>query len=69
MGARTFCPSYGTQLTLRLDDNGDEVDVTTASLDDPGLVPPADNTCFRDRIRWVSLSDNLPTYDCGREKR
>jgi len=68
-GARTFCPSCGTQLTLRLDDNGHEVDVTTASLDDPGLVPPADHTYYQDRIRWVSLSDSLPTYDHGREKR
>jgi hypothetical protein len=66
-GTREFCSDCGTQLTLRFDGNGAELDVTTASLDNPGLVPPADHTYFRDRICWVRLFDRLPTYDEGRE--
>jgi len=50
-----------------LDDNSAELDVTIASLDNPGMVPPNDHTYFRDRISWVSICDGLTTYDQGRE--
>jgi hypothetical protein len=44
---RSFCARCGTQLTFEHADFGDEIDVTTCSLDDPELVPPWDNTRAR----------------------
>jgi hypothetical protein len=43
-GVRRFCPTCGTQLTFEHADFPDEIDVTTASLDDPESVLPRDNT-------------------------
>src|SRR5262249_23711031 len=36
---REFCPTCGTQLVFRQDDDTD-VDITTASLDEPSRSPP-----------------------------
>ncbi|HEY5957431.1 MAG TPA: GFA family protein [Polyangiaceae bacterium] len=68
-GTRTFCPDCGTQLTFGFDDQANELDVTIASLDDPSLVPPSDHTFFRDRVSWLVLADDLPTYDEARPSR
>src|SRR3712207_5083812 len=50
---RSFCPECGTALTFELDGAADEIDITTASLDDPSRVPPTDHTYAGSRIRWV----------------
>src|SRR5262249_20218375 len=42
-GVRSFCSRCGTQLTFQHAELGDEIDVTTCSLDHPELVPPRDN--------------------------
>jgi hypothetical protein len=59
---RTFCPSCGAPLTFESDEYPDEIDVTTASLDDPEAMPPRDHTHTETRLRWVRLADGLPTY-------
>jgi hypothetical protein len=59
---RTFCPRCGTPLTFEADEYPDEIDVTTASLDDPEAMPPRDHTHTETRLRWVRLADGLPTY-------
>jgi len=59
---RTFCPRCGTPLTFEADEYPDEIDVTTASLDDPEAMPPRDDTRTETQLRWVRLADGLPTY-------
>lgn len=59
---RSFCPRCGTQLTFELDAAQDEIDITTASLDEPERVAPADHTYASSRLPWVKLSDGLPQF-------
>jgi hypothetical protein len=59
---RTFCPRCGTSLTFETDEFPDEIDITTASLDDPEAMPPHDHTHTATRLNWVRLADGLPVY-------
>jgi hypothetical protein len=59
---RLFCGQCGTQLTWHGDAAPDEIDVTTASLDDPEAVPPADHTFYAQHLDWLCLADDLPRY-------
>jgi hypothetical protein len=61
-GTRGFCRRCGTQLTFEHRDSPDEIDVTTASLDDPEAVPPRDHTWTSSQLGWVKLADDLPLY-------
>lgn len=58
---RRFCPRCGTALTFRSSETPDEIDVTTASLDDPSAVPPSDHTFTESALSWVELGD-LPRF-------
>jgi hypothetical protein len=68
-GTRSFCPACGTQLTFESAEHPDEIDVTTASLDEPGALPPKDHTHAGTRLPWVRLCDELPTYSDARPSR
>jgi hypothetical protein len=62
---RSFCSRCGTSLTFETAEYPDEIDITTASLDDPEAVPPRDHTRTATQLRWVQLGDDLPAYpDC-----
>jgi hypothetical protein len=61
-GIRSFCPRCGTQLTFENRDTPSEIDVTTASLNSPELLPPHDHTWTSSRLDWVKLADDLPLY-------
>jgi hypothetical protein len=61
-GTRSFCPECGTQLTFELDGAGDEIDVTTCSLDEPNRLPPVDHTRISSKLDWVELADGLPQF-------
>jgi len=63
---RTFCSNCGTPLTYQHSAYPDEVDVTTASLDDPSAFPPADHTWTSERIAWLELGDRLPRHERSR---
>ena len=63
---RSFCPRCGTTLTFVGRSYPDEIDITTASLDEPEAMPPRDHTHLATRLSWVKLADGLPSYPDAR---
>lgn len=63
IGRRGFCPICGTQVTFQDDRLAGEIDVTTASLDDPEAVPPEYHIFTSTKLDCVKLSDGLPLYE------
>ncbi len=59
---RGHCARCGTQLTWQGDASPGEIDVATATLDDPELAPPRDHTFAAERVSWLRLDDGLPAY-------
>lgn len=59
---RSFCSACGTPLTFMATPQTDEIDVTVCSFDHPDRVSPADHTWVDDRLPWIRLADELPTY-------
>jgi hypothetical protein len=51
---RTFCGSCGTSLTYSHSNSPEGIDVTVASLDDPGRFPPTKTSFEAERIEWYS---------------
>ena len=51
---RHFCAACGTPLTFHYLD-GDAIEVTTGSLDEPALVPPTKNFGVEARLPWIGL--------------
>jgi hypothetical protein len=63
---RTHCGACGTGLTYEHDGFAGEVDVATATLDDPSAFPPADHTWWSERIPWLAIADALPRFPRAR---
>ena len=61
---RRFCATCGTSLTF--EGAAGEVDVATATLDDPAAMPPRDHTFAASRLGWDVIADGLPVYQRGR---
>ena len=59
---REFCGQCGTQLLFR-GDHGRTVDVNTATLDEPALVPPLYHIWRMSRIAWFDTNDHLPRFE------
>jgi hypothetical protein len=59
---RGFCATCGTTLTYQDDRQPDEIDIATASLDDPEAAPPQDHTFAGERLSWMRIEDGLPAY-------
>lgn len=64
---RSFCASCGSALAFQRDELPGEIDLTMATLDDPGLVPPRDHTRTSGQLPWVVLGDGLPRFREARE--
>jgi hypothetical protein len=60
---RTFCPRCGTSLTYVHAERPSEVDVTTASLDNPEAFPPTHHSWLSDSAVWARFADGLPAYE------
>jgi LSD1 subclass zinc finger protein len=58
--ARQFCGACGTQLTYQR--GADEIDVATATFDDPSAFPPTHHSWLSHNIAWVKFGDGLPHY-------
>ncbi len=63
---RRFCTGCGTQLTYETVESPSTVDVTAASLDEPGLVTPRDHVWADRMLPWIRLDDGLPRYHTKR---
>jgi len=62
---RGFCASCGTALFY--DELGaDYLDVSSATLDEPGQAPPSDQIFAADAISWVDAVPALPSYPVER---
>jgi hypothetical protein len=59
---RQFCPNCGTQLTFQFHKSPQTIDVTLASLDDPGAITPVDHIWTKRQIPWIKLADGLPRH-------
>lgn len=59
---RTFCGACGSPLTFRDPGLPGVFEVTTCTLDDPGMFPPTDHNWTRDRLPWFETADTLPRY-------
>ncbi len=64
---RRFCGNCGTSLTFEGEYAPNEIDITTASLDDPDAAPPKDHTHSGGRLVWDKICDGLPAYNGVRE--
>jgi hypothetical protein len=60
--ARSFRPRCGTSPTFETGEFPDQIDIMTASLDDPETMPPHDHVRTATRLSWVRLADGLPVY-------
>jgi hypothetical protein len=50
---RTFCGRCGTSLTYRHEEREGEIDVTTATLDDPEAYPPTKDVFAEQKLSWA----------------
>lgn len=61
-GVRRFCAGCGTQLLFDDARYPDEIDIATATLDDPAAVRPKFHIWTSARVPWLKLGDGLPAY-------
>ena len=66
---RQFCTGCGTQLTFQDAENADAMDVTVASLDDPGVMKAEDHVWCDRMMPWLEMNDGLPRYALGRHAK
>lgn len=63
---RQSCGRCGTQLTYARADDESEIDVTTASLDDPNAFPPTHHSWLKHDLDWIAFGDGLKTFQKSR---
>ncbi len=66
---RQFCPNCGTQLTFQSYKSPQSIDVTLASLDDPGAITPLDHIWTKRQLPWIKLADGLPRHAESRSSK
>ena len=62
---RGFCARCGTPLTWSHERSPEEIDVTTASLDDPARYPPTREVWLSERIDWEVANPALTAHPRG----
>ena len=67
-GRRWFCGDCGTPLAFQLDRLADEIDIATATLDDPSAFPPKDHIFVGKGLPWNEPLDGLPVYRGSRSE-
>ncbi|UEM22782.1 GFA family protein [Skermanella mucosa] len=64
-GIRRFCPTCGSQLTFHYTEGPENIDVTLATLDDPGAVKPQYHVWCGGAVPALDVSADLPRYAEG----
>ena len=59
---RSFASCCGTPLFIQDDAGAGSIDVTVASLDDPGNFPPEAAIWTEDKLPWVTLDPSRPVF-------
>lgn len=57
-----FCHDCGSLVGYRRASRPDHMDITTGTLDDPGLYPPAAEIWLDHKIGWEALDPGLPKH-------
>jgi hypothetical protein len=63
---RGHCMGCGAQIAWQALDQPDSMDLTVATLDDPGAVRPVEHLYWADRMPGLELRDTLPRRRKGR---
>ena len=53
---RGFCPKCGSSISYESPKRPEQIDLTTGSLDDPGLFPPTWDAYDDEKVGWVPLA-------------
>jgi hypothetical protein len=59
---RAFAACCGTQVLFEESAHNPKVDVAIATLDDPAPFPPAKAIWVEDKLPWVTLEPNTPSF-------
>jgi hypothetical protein len=59
---RGFCAECGTTLSYAHVDRPGEIDITLASLDEPGRISPLSHIWLEDKAPWLAIGDELPQF-------
>ena len=62
---RSFAGCCGTPLFIQDGVSAERIDVTVASLDDPAGFPPRAAIWIEDKLPWVTLDPNRPSFRQG----
>lgn len=62
-GRRSFCGRCGSPLTIEVNHQPDEIDITVATLDDPAAVRPGFHIYVSEAPHWLEFKDGLPTFE------
>lgn len=61
-GWRAFCPACGAQIMSGSSAYAAYVEISAASLDQPGGVRPERHVFWPDRLPWIDANDGLPRH-------
>lgn len=65
---RSFASCCGTPVFIQDEVGSEWIDVTVASLDDPGPFPPKAAIWTEDKLPWVTLDPSRPAFRRSREE-
>jgi hypothetical protein len=60
---RSFCGHCGSPLTYRNDNDPEQIDVMTCSLDNPEAFPPMHHVWISHKLGWECIGDGLPAHN------
>lgn len=60
---RSFCARCGTPIAYQHDDAPHEIELTTATLDEPERFPPRYEIWLEDKLAWVTANPQRPHHE------